>query len=124
MTDDHSRAGASDPRAQIAVALTTQFGLTPEAAATAAAIARLTAAPTEQEIEAEVQRLHGDAKLEDFQEGHAGAQAAFLRQYKANLLREREQETKSGTTALDERMAGGAGADAAELDRRLGPVRS
>lgn len=63
----------------------------------AAQMARLTATPTEQQIEAEVQRLVGVASPEDFVAGHQGRSRAFLRQYKEALLKEREVQAASGT---------------------------
>lgn len=116
MTDDHSRRG------ELATKLC-ESGLTDEAAGTAAQLAKLSADPTGEEIDAEVQRILAAAKPEDFVADHQGQKSAFFRQYKADLVKEREAEG-SRMPMLDERLAQGSGSATVELDRRLGRVPS
>lgn len=118
MPDEHT----SDPRIQL-VALATAAGLTTEAATIAAQLAKLTAEPTDQDLEAEVQRILSEATPSDFVDGHVAQQGAFLRALKVKILAERQTEGPR-TPLLDERLTQGAGSAAAELDKRLGRVAS
>ena len=121
MTHDHSRTGDSDPRVELAAALGTA-GLNVDAANAAAQAAKLSATPDDDELDTEVQRIVGAAKPEHFVEGHAGQRGAFLREYRKQLLKEREAQAATGTSELDRRLEGGSGviSDARELDSRLG----